>query len=115
PAEPIPPQEGRNRITHDKGVVTSWHPHGDDEGEDPAQFQIIAKPSTRLDYEFAPFARVEESSLPTLDRIFSTPTRPRKPEGGDARLADQLLTPPRVVRVLVYDKGALPAGQDPRA
>jgi cyclophilin family peptidyl-prolyl cis-trans isomerase len=111
-ADPLAPEEGRNLIAHRFGTVTSWHPPGDDEGEDPAQFRIVTKDSSRLDYEYAPFARVDDVSRPTLERMFALRSRSSTAASQEARLREQLETPIRVVKVLVYDDGVLRAGGD---
>jgi cyclophilin family peptidyl-prolyl cis-trans isomerase len=111
------PEEGRNRILHARGIVSAWHERGEI-ADDPYQFVLVLKPSTRMDYAYTPFARVDgEASLSTLERITARRSRVQeKPDlRGDAKwghLADQLASPVAIRKALVYEKGALKACHD---
>ena len=112
PGDPLPPEPARWHVQHVRGVVTSWHDPVD-EDDDPEQFLLVVRDSADLDLRHTPFAKAtEEPSLQTLDRIFSKRTfrqeRPditTDPEKG--KLADQFRDPVRMVKALVYEKGAL--------
>jgi cyclophilin family peptidyl-prolyl cis-trans isomerase len=115
PADPLAPEDSRNLVSHKKGIVSAWHPPGDDLGEDPSQFLLVTKDSTRLDAEFAPFARVEPVSIPTLEQMFSAPLHGTKGDSLEGKLREQLERPIRIVKAFVYDKGAIRATDAPRA
>lgn len=111
PGEPTIPERGRWRILHTKGVVSAWHDVADTT-DDPAQFLLCVKDSTSLDFDYTPFAKVEEASLPVLERIHARKTRgEEKPEMRvdfkQAKMAEQLVKPVTIVKALVYDKGVL--------
>lgn len=113
PADPLAPEEGRNVVAHEKGVVSAWHAAGE-EDDDPAQFLIVTRDTPRFDYEYTPFARVEPPSLATLERIASLKTRfeEKREANADPKSIEQFAKPPEIVKVLVYEKGALRAGTD---
>lgn len=109
PGETRAPESGRFRILHTAGTVTSWHGIADSD-DDPQQFLIVTKESTALNFENTPFAKVEDGpSMSTLERIAGLATYAKdQPDirGKKPALADQLVAAPRVVKAIVYDKGA---------
>lgn len=116
PGEPLLPDAGRHRIAHVTGTVSAWHA-GNDPYDDPAQFLLVTKASPDLDTEYTPFALVEDASFAALDRLAAARTRAdAKPEirldPKLSKLADQIETPPVLVKALVYEKGALRACHD---
>ncbi len=116
PGETRAPEAGRFRILHTPGTVTSWHGVADSD-DDPQQFLIVTKESTALNFEHTPFARVEEGpSMTTLERIVGLPTYAKdQPDirGKKPQLADQIVAAPRIVKAIVYDKGAARACTGP--
>ena len=116
PGEALLADEGRNLILHTKGILSAWHRDGDEE-DDPVQFLIVAKDSPRLNYEFTPFARVDDASLATLDHILASPSRRQQKreilaDANLSKLADQFANPITIVKALVYEKGTLKACGD---
>lgn len=116
PGEPLLPDAGRHRIAQLPGTLSAWHA-GNDPYDDPAQFLLVTKASPELDTAYTPFGRIEDASLPVLDRIAAGRTRAdAKPElrldPKFGKLADQLEAPPVIVKALVYEKGALRACHD---
>ena len=116
PGEPTLPERARWRVLHAKGVVSAWHEVGEST-DDASQFLICAKDSTELDFEFTPFGKIEDASIPVLERIHA-----RKTVGEEhpevrvdlkkVKTAEHLVRPVTVVKVLVYDKGVLLACGD---
>lgn len=108
PGETRPPESGRFRVLHAAGTVTSWHGIADSD-DDPQQFLLVTKPSTALNFEHTPFARVEDGpSMDTLARIAGLPTFAKdQPDirGKKPQLADQIVAAPRIVKAIVFDKG----------
>ncbi len=105
-------EESRNRIPHDRGIVSAWH--GDaTEYDHPSQFIVCRRPSPSLDYDFTPVGKlIDDASLETLDRIWSSKIWRSDPEvssdTGELRgVLDFLQVPVEIVKVLVYRDGAL--------
>jgi cyclophilin family peptidyl-prolyl cis-trans isomerase len=117
PIDPRAPEEGRNQILHTKGTVSLWHESGE-VADDPLQFLLVLKPSSRLDYDYTPFARVDgEASLATLERIAARRTRAQetpdlRTDAALSSLADHLLQPVVIRKALVFEAGALKACHD---
>jgi len=116
PGETRAPESGRFRILHTPGTVTSWHGIADSD-DDPQQFLIVTKESTALNFEHTPFARVEEGpSMDTVARMVALATYAKdQPDirGKKPALADQIVAAPRIVKAIVYDKGAARACTGP--
>lgn len=108
------PEESRNRIPHDRGVVSAWHRLSDEYDTD-ARFLIVTGLSPSLDYRFTPIGKLVEeegvNSLRTLDRIFGGTTWREDGKVRDdterAEILDYLQAPVRIVKVLVYEDGKL--------
>ena len=116
PGEPTLPERARWRVLHVKGVVSAWHDIADTT-DDPAQFLICVKDSTSLDFDYTPFAKLDDASVAVLERIHARKTRGEdKPELRlDFKLsktAEQFVRPVTIVKALVYDKGVLRACGD---
>lgn len=101
------PEESRNGILHERGVVSLWHDRATeyDEGE---QLLFVVRRSPLLDYDFTPIGKLEgPESLATLDRIFARPTWRDDPETVSAAewrgILDYLQVPVHVVKALVFD------------
>ena len=114
--DPILPEPSRHRIVHAAGTVSAWH-QADDPYDDPSQFLLVTKASPQLDAKYTPFGKIDDASLPALDRLAAAKTRAdEKPEirmdAKLSKLADQIAKPPVIVRALVYDMGVLRAGRD---
>ena len=110
------PEESRNRITHDRGIVSVWHEQGY-EYDDEAQFLIVERTSPRLNYKYTPFGKLTDTaSLDTLSRIFEHKTwRDDKATSEDNKymdLNDVLQVPVRIVKILVFEDGQLVATPD---
>jgi cyclophilin family peptidyl-prolyl cis-trans isomerase len=116
PGETRPPESGRYRILHTPGTVTSWHGVADSD-DDPQQFLIVTKDSPALNFEHTPFARVEDGpSMSTVERMVALATYAKdQPDirGRKPTLADQIVAAPRIVKAIVYDKGAARACTKP--
>jgi hypothetical protein len=108
------PAETRNRIPHDAGVVSAWHPPGVEYDNDE-RFLVVVRRSPMLDYEYTPVGKlvVEHGveSFKTLDRIFGgAEWRDDRDVRGDAEMKEILgyfQAPVRIVKALVYRNGKL--------
>lgn len=107
------PEESRNRIVHERGVVSAWHaPTTETDGsayDDPEDLIFVTRRSPELDYEFTPLGRVTDAaSLAVLDAIFDSKTWNEDTDTRDdaeARFVDILdvfQVPVVVVKALVY-------------
>ncbi|MFM8385995.1 MAG: peptidylprolyl isomerase [Planctomycetia bacterium] len=111
------PDESRNKVLHLRGVVSAWHPAGD-EYDHPQQLVFVLASSPGMNYAWTPLGRLlDAASLDTLDRIQSGKTWKDDPavsrDDGDLRAAQDLLqVPVRIVKALAYKDGVLlgPAG-----
>ena len=102
PGDPSLPETGRHRIAHMKGTLAAWH-EDDDPSDDPAQFLIETKDSPHLDTDYTPFAKVDEVSSSTLERLAAAKTRADETpairmDAKLSKLADQIAKPPVIVR-----------------
>jgi hypothetical protein len=117
PAPTVAPERSRDRVVHRRGVVSAWRDAGSSE-DDPEQLLLVVKDSPDLDHERTPIAKaVDEGSLATLERIFAQTTyADETPDIASIEerraLADQLKEPVKVVKALVYEKGALSSCHD---
>ena len=108
------PEETRNRIPQERGIVSAWHAQEDTYDHD-ARFLVVSRRSPRMDYEYTPIGKlVKESgvdSLLTLDRIFGGEVWQKDStvrEDSDLRgILDYLQVPVKIVKVLVYENGTL--------
>jgi cyclophilin family peptidyl-prolyl cis-trans isomerase len=108
------PEESRNRIPHERGIVSAWHALADEYDAD-APFLVVVRRSPSLDYRYTPIGKVLDddrfTSTRTLDRIFGGNTwREDSVVRDDANLAgvlDYLQAPVKIVKVLVYENGTL--------
>jgi cyclophilin family peptidyl-prolyl cis-trans isomerase len=115
PSEQRLPSDSRHRIPHVPGVLSAWHGTSS-EYDETGEFLLVAKASPDLDYNFTPIARaLDDASLATVDRIWASPAwgeesaTGERADGANA-IEDFLQVPVRIVKVLVYEKGALSAG-----
>jgi cyclophilin family peptidyl-prolyl cis-trans isomerase len=118
PAEGFLPDESRNRVRHVRGVMSAWHPEGD-EYDHPVEVLFVQKSSPAFDYVHTPIGKlVTPASLETLDRIYS-----RKVWSDDALVArdtgdlraleDLYQAPVRILIALAYKDGQLLAAEGP--
>lgn len=107
-------EETRNRLPHERGIVSAWHPAGVEYDHDE-RFLVVVRRSPRLDYGYTPIGKLLEedgvASFKTLDRIFGASVWR---EDRDARnktemksLLDWMQAPVRIVKALVYRDGRL--------
>ncbi|MGE0192399.1 MAG: peptidylprolyl isomerase [Planctomycetota bacterium] len=101
--------ESRNRILHERGVVSAWH-DGATEYDDPEDLVFLTRRSPDMDYEYTPVGRViDDASLAVLDAIFGSATwsedaETRNAEGAKyANLLEVFQVPVVVVKALAYD------------
>lgn len=119
--EGLLPDESRNKVLHLRGVVSAWHPAGD-EYDHPQQLAFVLAPSPDMNYMFTPLGRLlDDASLQVLDRIQAAKSWKDDPavsrDQGELRgVSDLLQVPVRIVKALAYRDGKLlePAGT-PRA
>ncbi len=108
------PEESRNRIPFERGIVSAWH-SGTDEYDSNEEFLVVTSRSPYLDYKYTPIGTlVDESgfkSLLTADRIFNGDVWRTDPTIRDdsnlSGLLDWLQVPVQIVKVLVYKDGKL--------
>ncbi|MDA1195561.1 MAG: peptidylprolyl isomerase [Planctomycetota bacterium] len=108
------PEEARNRIPLDRGIVAVWHDGGDEYDTDDLLLVVTSR-SPYLDYKYTPIGRlVDESgitSLLTADRIFGGDVwRAEDSVRDDSEsrgVLDWFQVPVQIVKVLVYRDGAL--------
>ncbi len=108
------PDEARNRIPHDRGIVSAWH-QPSTEYDNAEQFLVLARPSPLLDYKYTPIGKLLDEggvhSLATLDDIFASDTwNTDKKTRDDTELRgilDWLRVPVTITKVLVYRNGKL--------
>jgi hypothetical protein len=113
PEEQLLPGDSRNRIPHRRGILSAWHGTAS-EYDETGEFLLVARTSPDMDYHFTPIARaLDGASLATIDRIWASPAwrddRTAAPDETGA-IQDFLQVPVRIVKVLVYEKGALSTG-----
>jgi len=106
------PANSRHLIPAERGIVLAWH--------DPATiydgaqtFLVAQQRSPLLDYDYSPIGKLlDDASLATLDRIFEgeawrDDVLATTPVDEEAAVADFLQAPVKIVKVLVYEGGAL--------
>lgn len=109
------PEASRSRIPQDRGIVSAWHPLAAETYDNDSRFLVLARRSPRMDYKYTPFAKlVNENgidSLLTMDRIFGSDVWHKDPavrDDTDLRpIYDALQVPVKIIKVLVYEDGAL--------
>jgi cyclophilin family peptidyl-prolyl cis-trans isomerase len=114
----ILPAETRNQIPQERGIVSAWHPE-EDTYDNETRFVVVKRRSPRMDYDYTPVGKLlAESgidSLLTLDRLFGGEVWQKDGdvrEDSDLRpILDYLQVPVKIVKVLVYENGALKAPQ----
>jgi cyclophilin family peptidyl-prolyl cis-trans isomerase len=115
PAEQFLPADSRNSVPHVRGVLSAWHGTSS-EYDETGEFLLVAKTSRDMDYNFTPIARaLDGASLATIDRIWASATWGEGSSTGerasDANAIEHFLqVPVKIVKVLVYEKGALSQG-----
>lgn len=108
------PEEARNRIPFERGLVAAWH-DGADEYDTDSQLFVITARSPNLDYKYTPIGKLVDEggieSLLTADRIFGGMVwREDETVRDDAdygTLLDWFQAPVTIVKVLVYENGTL--------
>ena len=108
------PEESRNLIPQDRGIVSAWHEESESYDHD-ARFLLLARRSPRMDYEYTPIGKLLEEdgfqSLLTLDRIFGANVWQKeatvREDTGLRPILDFLQVPVRILKVLVYENGVL--------
>jgi cyclophilin family peptidyl-prolyl cis-trans isomerase len=115
--ERLCPDESRNRIPCGRGVLTAWHPEGE-EYDETGEFLLVVHRSPSMDYEYTPLGKtLDDASLATLDRCFEgkqwSDDKQVSEQTGEMRdVLDDLQVPIRIVKVLVYRDGNLVEGGD---
>lgn len=118
PAEGFLPDESRNRVLHVRGVLTAWHPEGD-EYDHPVEVMLVQKTSPAFDYVHTPIGKlVSQASLETLDRIYgrkvwSDDALVARDTGDLRALEDLYQAPVRIVKALAYKDGQLLSADGP--
>ncbi len=110
------PEESRNRIPHQRGIMSAWHDPSDEYDHD-AQFILCAAPSPLLDYKYTPVGKLIDGdgfkSFDTLKRVFEGKTWNAEKtvrDNADLRpLVDYLQAPVQIVKILVFRDGSLQA------
>ncbi len=108
------PEEARNRIPHQRGIMSVWHDPSD-EYDHSEQFILCAADSPLLDYKYTPVGKVldeeEFKSSETLTRIFAGETWSADKDVRDNTelrgVLDLFQAPVQIIKVLVFDGGAL--------
>jgi len=108
------PDEARNRIPQERGIVSAWHEPGT-EYDNADQFIVLTRTSPLLDYRYTPIGKILDEqgvdSLATLDRIFGDDTWSADKKARDDTelrgILDWLRVPVTIVKVLVYKDGKL--------
>ena len=108
------PEESRNRIPFDRGIVAAWH-DGTDQYDTADQLFVITSRSPTLDYQYTPIGKLVDEggiqSLLTADRIFGGGVwREDEEVRNDSELRtllDWFQVPVQIVKVLVYKDGKL--------
>jgi cyclophilin family peptidyl-prolyl cis-trans isomerase len=110
--EPLLPAESRWRVPHAAGTVSVWHEPADAYDGSPV-FVVCVERSPMLDYEHTPIGRLlDDASRATARRIFESTLWRDDPrvmaEPGEVRaVLDYFQAPVEIVKVLVYEGGAL--------
>ncbi len=114
------PEESRNRIPFQRGLVAAWHDGAEAYDSDSALFVITGR-SPNLDYKYTPVGKLVDEggvqSLLTADRIFGGPVWREDDEARDdntlSGVLDWFQAPVRIVKVLVYKNGTLQEPETP--
>lgn len=108
------PEEARNRIPFDRGIVAAWH-DGAEQYDTPDLLFVVTSRSPFLDYKYTPVGKLVDeggvNSLMTADRIFGGDVwrddAKVREDGGERPPLDWLQVPVRIIKVLVYKDGKL--------
>jgi cyclophilin family peptidyl-prolyl cis-trans isomerase len=115
------PEESRNLMPLDRGLVAAWHPPEEENYENGEQLLFVVQRSPYLDYKFTPIGKLLDekgfTSLATLDRIFGGLVwRDDKEVAKDSKkldVLDRFQEPVRIVKMLVYEDGKLQEPKNP--
>ena len=116
------PEDARNRIPFERGIVAAWH-DGADQYDSDSQLFVITGRSPNLDYNYTPVGKLVDEggiqSLLTADRIYGGPVWREDDTARDdttlASVLDWFQAPARIVKVLVYKNGTLQEPAKPAA
>lgn len=108
------PEEARNRIPFERGIVAAWH-DGADEYDSENELLVVTSRSPYLDYKYTPIGKLVEEdgfqSLLTADRIFNgevwRSNATVRDDSESRGLLDWYQVPVQIIKVLVYKDGAL--------
>lgn len=108
------PEEARNRIPHQRGIMSAWHDPAD-EYDHAEQFILCAANSPLLDYKYTPVGKLldadEFKSSETLANIFGGDTWSADKDVRDntdlRAVLDLFQAPVQIIKVLVFESGAL--------
>ena len=112
-ADAVLPEPARWSIPIDRGVVVAWHEKAS-EYDGPQQILIALQRSPRLDHRYTPIGKLlDVASHDTADRIFGGAVWGDDPDvDAEGDVTTFLQAPVKIVKVLVYENGALETPAD---